>query len=284
MKKPLACVWVFALLFCAFISFAHAEETPVPDALATETASAASAEDAGEATEQIVQLAVDVVSAEHDGETTVALSIANGNGVDSLECNLNYNAAAMTVTRVEPGDTFPAEYCITNTNEAGRVRLATACAFGLDNASGTVILLHCKLTGNAGSAITLSDVRATTVGAEYMQSRAYVGITDGGVTVGGGALPQSIVTPFIPETPVPPATFTPVPTDAPTPEIVETPVPAAADTPEPAPEQEKTSMLPYVLAGVIAILLAAGIVILLVSSSNKKKRKKKRKTAGKPRK
>ncbi len=283
MKKFLTGILAFAFVLASFAPPTLAEETPAPDPLSAEAAESASSPAADETPLQIVQLTIDTVTAASGGEAKVALSIANGNGVDSLECNINYNPNALKITRIEPGVTFPAEYCIPNANEAGRVRLATACALGLDNEQGTVIILHCKLTGDAGSAITLSDVRVTTVGAEYVQSKAYVGITDGGVTVGNGPLPQSAVTPWIPETPIPPATPTPEPTAPPEPEVYVTPAPSA--TPEPEPEPEQPSMLPYVIAGVIAVLLAAGIVILLVSSSNhKKKSKRKKKSAGKPRK
>lgn len=279
MKRLLAGILIIALSISALTQIALAEEAdtaatsvPAPADPAVGDAPATVSDES--AAPEIVRLIVETVSAEADGEATVALRIENGNGVDSLQCNLNYNGNAMAVKRVEAGVTFPAEYCVTNTKEAGRVRLAAACAFGLDNENGNVIVLHCKLNGESGSAVTITDAIVSTVGADYVQSPAYVSIVDGGVSVGGGALPPSAVTPWIPETPPPPETPTPVPTEEPAPAVLDTPAPVMTPEPE-AVLEKKPSMLPYAIAGVLAVLLAAGIVILLVSSSNKKKRRKK---------
>ena len=279
MKRLLAGILAVLLSILALtqIAFAEGEDaavtsTPEPVADAADAAPAPISDAAD--TAELVRLVVETVSAEANGEATVALRIENGNGVDSLQCNLNYNGNAVAVKRVEAGVTFPAEYCIANTKEAGRVRIAAACAFGLDNENGDVVVLHIKLNGESGSAVTITDAIVTTVGADYAQFPAYVEIVDGGVAVGGGALPASAVTPWIPETPVPPATPTLTPTEAPAPAVIDTPEPVTTPEPEATPEK-KPSMLPYAIAGVLTVLLAAGIVILLVSSSNKKKRRKK---------
>lgn len=276
MKRSLAGILILSLLLCCAAPLTHAEQTPTPEPMPADALDAPSVpiSDAAEPDIPLVHIGVEAVPADASGEAQVALTIENGNGVDSLQCNLNYNGDAMTVKSVTAGVTFPAEYCVTNLNEKGRVRLAAACALGLDNENGTVVILHCKLTGDAGSAITLSDVIVTTVGAEYVQSKAYVTIADGGVTASGGTLAQSGATPWIPETPEPPATPAPPPTEAPAPAVVEAPAATAEPTPEPAPEAP--SMRPYIIAGVLAVLLAAGLVILLVGSRNKKKRRRKK--------
>lgn len=224
---------------------------------------------------QIVSVAVATVEGAKGDAVELPVSIDNCAGVDSFQCNLNYDAAALKIVSVTPGTVFPAEYCVTNVNEAGRVRVAAIDATGLSE-GGDMLLLSCRVLADGGCAVTISEALVTTVDADYTQVKAYVSVTDGGIAA-GGTLPAPAATPWIPETPPP----TPSPTPEPTaqPEVVavtDAPsdaTPAPTFVPEPA---TASNLLPYIIVGVLSVLIAAAIVIVLVSSAGKKRRRKKR--------
>lgn len=256
MRKPLAATAVILALFLALPWYALAEDE--------------------------VEISVATVNAPAGGQATVDVAFEACDHVDSLQFNLNYDPSALSVSAVVPGTVFPAEYCVTNANESGRIRVACASALGLSAEDGGVLLsVTFNVLGSAGSAVTLSDVAVTVVDAEYVQSAAYLLSSDGGVTVDGGPLPAPVVTPWVAPTPIPTPSPTPEPTAVPT--IAAFADSVAEPTPAPTPEPASASgpMLPYLIVGIFAVLAIAAIVIILISASaSKKRRKKKKKTAG----
>lgn len=228
--------------------------------------------------EDEVELSVSTVAASKKGEAVVEVVLAACEGVDSLQFNLNYDPNALSVVRVTPGRVFPAEYCVANANEPGRVRVACATARGLSDEDRDVLLeVVFKTRSQTGSAVTLSDVLATVVDSEFIQTKAYLLVENGGVTVGGAALPAPITTPWIAETPVPTPSPEPDPTPEPTPAVlVDDALEEAEPTPAPEPASNK-AILPYFIVAVFSVLAAAAIIIILVSSKNSRKRRRKKK-------
>ncbi len=227
------------------------------------------------AEDEAVVLAVETVDGASGDEVDVQIEMERCEAVDSLQFNLNYDADALKAVRVTPGTAFPAEYCVTNIQEAGRVRAACVSALGLSAEDGGVMMtVTFRLLNATGSAVTFSDVIATRVDVEYNQSQAYVQVENGGVTAGRAALPAPVTTPWIAQTPAQ--------TPSPTPEATQAPTPAvfADKTPSPTPEaQDSTAgraMLPYIIVGVFAVLAAAAIGIVLISSGKSSRRRKKR--------
>lgn len=160
-----------------------------------------------------VALTVDTAQAAAAGEQ-VALSVhaADALTVDSLQFRINYDAAALRLVD-EPavGEALAGGIAISNTETAGVVGFAFACADGL-SADGTLVTLTFEVLSQTGSAVVLTDVLATTVDAARVQHKAYVTLQNGGVAVGeGAAVPEPVVTPWPVETPVP----TPAPQGAP---------------------------------------------------------------------
>ena len=227
--------------------------------------------------EDEVVLTIGTIDGASGDEVELEIEMNGCEAVDSLQFNLNYDPAALKVLRVTPGTVFPAEYCVTNTAESGRVRAACVSATGLsDEDGGTLMIVKFRLLNGAGSVVSFSDVVVTRVDGDYNQSRAYLLVTDGGVTAGGGALPAPVTTPWIAETPVPTPSPTPEPTAVPTPAVFadETPVPTIVpEEPTPAPGK---ALLPYLIVGVFAVLAAFAIVIILIVGSRTSRRKKKR--------
>lgn len=227
------------------------------------------------AEETLVALSAATVEGVSGEEVDVSLTLAECEAVDSLQFHLNYDATALKPVRVTAGSVFPAEYCVTNLAEPGRVRAACASAEGVSaEDSGTLMIITFSVLSGTGSALSFSDVVVTRVDSEYNQTRAYLSVTDGGVTVGGAALPAPVTTPWVAETPVPTPSPTPEPTPEPTPVVFADPTPAPTVTPAPAATDR--ALLPYLIVGVFAVLATAAIVIILVSGSKTSKRKRKR--------
>ncbi len=227
--------------------------------------------------EDEVEISVSTKNATSGGVANVEVSFEACDHVDSLQFNLNYDPSALSVSSVTPGTVFPAEYCVANANEPGRIRVACASATGLSaEDGGTLLTVAFNVTGG-GSAVTLSDVVVTVVDSDYNQTQAYLLATDGGVTVDGGALPAPVVTPWIAPTPIPTPSPTPEPTIAPTMAAFSDTVAESTPAPTPEPAPAKTAMLPYLIVGIFAVLAIAAVVIILISSANTKKRRKKKK-------
>lgn len=220
-----------------------------------------------------VALTVDTAQAAAAGEQ-VALSVhaADALTVDSLQFRINYDAAALRLVD-EPavGEALAGGIAISNTETAGVVGFAFACADGL-SADGTLVTLTFEVLGQTGSAVVLTDVLATTVDAARVQHKAYVTLQNGGVAVGeGAAVPEPVVTPWPVETPVP----TPAPTPAPT----ATPIPSPTPAPvlPPAPEGAPPGGYLLLLLGALLIaVLTALLITLAVRRARARKRRKRR--------
>lgn len=220
-----------------------------------------------------VALTVDTAQAAAAGEQ-VALSVhaADALTVDSLQFRINYDAAALRLVD-EPavGEALAGGIAISNTETAGVVGFAFACADGL-SADGTLVTLTFEVLSQTGSAVVLTDVLATTVDAARVQHKAYVTLQNGGVAVGeGAAVPEPVVTPWPVETPVP----TPAPTPAPT----ATPIPSPTPAPvlPPAPEGAPPGGYLLLLLGALLIaVLTALLITLAVRRTRARKRRKRR--------
>lgn len=219
------------------------------------------------AEDESVMIQVDTVSGEAGGQIDLPVLLDNCAGVDSVQFDLNYDSAAMEFVSMTPGDLFPAQYTVANSDVPGRVRIACASALGLEGA-GTLLTLRFRLLGETGSAVAVTSGIVTRVDADYNQTTAYVAIQDGGVTIGEAPLPAPAVTPWVPATPVP--------TPSPTPEITATPEVTVA--PESAAPAEVTaapmvasSLNPMVLYIGGGLLLAVVLlVVILIARKNKK--------------
>jgi len=203
-----------------------------------------------------IGIAVDTVSAAVDDRAVVSLSLANAVGMDSLQLNIHYDSSALRLIE-EPvfGDILDDALAVTNTDNLGMVVFAFASRDGL-TADGTAITLTFEVLTDVGSAVTVTDVQATTVDGNFEQHKAFVAVTDGGVAIGEGSVPAPVVTPWIAETPTPEPTATP----APTPEA--TAVPTA--TPVPVEAQRERNLLPVLLPVLGGVLLIALGVLLFV--------------------
>ena len=220
------------------------------------------------AEDESVMIQIDTVSGEAGGQIDLPVLLDNCAGVDSVQFDLNYDSAALEFVSMTPGDLFPAQYTVANSDVPGRVRIACASALGLEGA-GTLLTLRFRLLGETGSAVAITSGIVTRVDADYNQTTAYVSIQDGGVTAGAAALPAPAVTPWVPATPVP--------TPSPTPEITATPeVTVAPESATPAEETaapsvaSSLSLNPMVLYIGGGLLLAVVVlVVILVARKNK---------------
>ncbi len=218
------------------------------------------------AEEGSVLIRVETVDTAADGTVDVPVLLGDCAGVDSVQFDVNYDSAALSIVSVTPGDLFPAEYTVSNIDEPGRVRIACASALGLGD-SGTLLTLRFRVLSDAGSAITITSGIVTRVDAAYVQSEAYVSIEDGGVSVGGAALPASIATPWIPATPIPSPTPTPSPTPSATPEPTASPAATATQTLSPL----QSIPLKAIIAAGALLLLAIVLIFSLVAAKRKKR-------------
>lgn len=216
-----------------------------------------------------VSLTVATTKAAAGDTVSLPVSIENGEGLDSLEFRINYDPAVLEFVRLQNGDVFESEFLISNPSEAGLVRVAAISAYGL-TVSGTVLTLEMRVLTDAGSAVTLTDVRGTLVDPDnnFAQSKAYFLLADGGVAAPDGLLPAAHVTPWIAETPVP----------------VETPMPAAvqdqlaadaaaSEEPDSAEQEQQTSAvvsaLPVLAAAAAALAVVTAAILLLTHFERK---------------
>jgi hypothetical protein len=241
---------------------------------------------------QTVRLAVETKDAKPGDSVRVDLLLTDCVSADSLECDINYDPAALQLDRVENGDVFPKEYTVTNIKEKGRIRLAAISGPGVEK-EGTVISMLFTVRGSGGSAILVTGAAVTTVDAEndYEQLYAYILLQNGGVTVNGAMTGMPAATPWISETP-PPAPATPEPVETPEPAPQTSEAPAATEAPTATAEPEASIALPerdgigpidsedlpsvlLIIGIVFVLLLGALIALLIVNSASRRKRKRK---------
>lgn len=253
MRKILLFIAALTLIFCLFVP------------------ARARAEGESAETDKVVHLAVGSVDGAVGDEVEVPLLLSDCVGVDSLELDLNYDAAALSVAKVVPGDLFPVEYCVTNTDQPGVIHIACASALGLKG-DGTLLSVRFQILTAAGSALAvtthLNEKELTFINADYQQFGAYLTLENGGVSVGGATVPAPLVTPWTPATPIPTPSPSPTPTVEPTfnaQTISETPVPSAA--PNAAAQPDPGAY--YIIGALVALL----IVIIVVSAVRRKKAK-----------
>ena len=213
------------------------------------------------AEEEPVTLQVDTVVGESGGEVDVPVLLGSCLGVDSVQLDLNYDAGAVSLVSVTFGGLFTlSEY---NDNQAGRVRIACASALGL-NQAGVLVTLRFTLTGESGSAATITNAVITRVDTDYNQSDAYVAVENGGVTLGNAPLPVAKVTPWVPSTPTPTPSPEPTPTPSPTPAPTPTTAIVAA-----LALARRIPAAAYIVTGALVLIL---ILILTLAAAKQKKR------------
>ena len=215
-----------------------------------------------------VALTVDTVQAEAEGQAVVTIMAENAVTLDSLQFRVNYDQQALRLAAEPLADGI----AVTNTDTAGVVGFAFACADGLA-ADGTVLTLTFDVLDETGSAVVLTDVLATTVDAALEQHKAYVTLENGGVAVGeDGQVPDPVVTPWPVETPTPTPTPTPIPTATPAPTATPTP------TSPVLPGTDRPIDLPMLgIGALLLVTLVALLVALAVRNARAKKRRRKRK-------
>lgn len=206
--------------------------------------------------DEVVSIVVGSVSGENGDKIDVPVLLQNCAGVDSIQFDLNYDPAALSVVSVTPGDLFLPEYVIYNADESGRIRIACADALGLKG-DGTLLTIRFTALSNNGSALAVTNGIITRVDADYQQTSAYVSFENGGVSIGGGIVPEALVTPWVPETPQPTATPEPTPEPA-----------AAVSEPSPTAIAQETAVPETTLAdgsvGPVSYLVVAVLFVLLV--------------------
>ncbi len=217
--------------------------------------------------DETVTIQIGSASAENGATVDIPVSLQNSVSVDSIQFDLNYDSTALSVVSVTPGDLFLPEYVIYNADEPGRLRIACADKLGLTG-DGTLLIVRFLALSNAGSALTATSGIITRVDADYNQTNAYIALESGGVSIGAGAVPEALVTPWIPETPVPTATPEPSATPEPAEEaaIIVSSTPEAQLSAEPA----KTDVEPiaYVVVGVLFALLIVLITVSVIRRRN----------------
>ena len=237
------------------------------------------------AEEDLISLSVGVVDGKKDETVSLAVSVENPGGMDSLQFSLNYDPTALSLIEIVPGELTAGGIFVYNTEVSGVAQAAFASALGLSD-GGVFLTLRFKLLTDAGSAVVLTDALASRVDAEYVQTKAYLQVADGGVTASGAAMPAGVVTPWPVETPQPTPTPEPTPTPTPTPSEIE-PVAQQSETPEatpeaaePAPEEDGGSGTAAILiAAGAALIVTAGIILLLAHHENKKRAMRKKRRA-----
>jgi hypothetical protein len=163
-----------------------------------------------EETDKVVCSGVESVSGEVGDKVDVPILLSDCETVDSVEFDLNYDSAALSVVSVTPGDLFPAEYCVSNTDTPGCVSIACCCELGLEG-DGTLLTVRFEILTATGSALTITTHKTgeraeevvSYIDEDYNQYFSYVSLTNGAVTVGTAAAPDPLVTPWAPATPTP---------------------------------------------------------------------------------
>ncbi|MEN6340120.1 MAG: cohesin domain-containing protein [Clostridiaceae bacterium] len=220
--------------------------------------------------EPVVRLSFGSASGEVGAEVDVPVLLSDCKGVDSVQFDINYDPAALSVVSVTPGDLFPAEYCITNIAESGVVRVACACALGLEG-DGTLLTIRFQILTETGSALTvtsrLGGSEVTYIDADYNQLTAYLSLENGGVSVGAGSIPGALVTPWVPVSPSPSPTAVPSPSPTPTAtatQQAQTPVAESADTSAANP------IVYYLIGGLLAAIVVVVIISVVLRSKARK--------------
>lgn len=231
---------------------------------------------AEEDTDTTVRIYVSSASGEIGANVDVPVMLYDCEHVDSIEFNLNYDASALSVVSVTPGNLFPAEYCVSNSDTPGYISIACACRDGLEG-SGTLLTVRFEVLSETGSALTVTTHKSgeyaeeviSYIDEDYNQYFSYVAVENGSVTVGALEAPEPLVTPWIP--------VTPVPTPSPTPEATEVPVAsvqldeAEAATPEPAAEARgiaDVDPIAYIVVGALFVIL---VVLIVITVANRRK-------------
>lgn len=213
-----------------------------------------------------VGLGVETTSGAAGSDVSVVVALDSCTGLDSLQFRLNYDPAALTLNEAEAGPLLSGGLIVINTDEEGLIRVAYASAYGLTE-SGIALQLSFTPLTDAGGAVTVSEALATRVDEAFVQTKAYLRITDGGIQGTSGSMPDPIATPWIAETPLPSATPESAPTQAPT----QTPQTGAdADMPEPSGIPFFKSPAALAAAGAALVILAILIVVLAGRRGRKK--------------
>ncbi len=215
------------------------------------------------AEEQIVFITVETSAGEAGGVVDVAVLLENCAGVDSVQFDINYDSSTLSFVSVTPGDLFAAQFTVTNADEPGRIRVACAGALGLEG-PGTLLTVRFRVLSDTGSAITVTSGIVTLVDADYNQSESYVAVENGGVSVNDAALPEAVVTPWAPATPVPSPSPTPVSTRAP--ETAQPEPSATAQTP--ATTAGDIPPIAYYVGG--GLLLAIILLTIMLATHRRK--------------
>jgi len=215
-----------------------------------------------------VTIVIGTASTESGGQAEIPVYLKGCAGVDSIQFDLNYDPAALTVVSVTPGDLFLAEYVVYNADEPGRIRIACADALGLKG-DGTLLTVRFAAQSAAGSALTATNGVITRVDADYNQTKAYVLLEDGGVSIGTGAIPAALVTPWVPETPPPTPTPEPTPTVEPAPAELAQVEQSASPEASSVPTDGTVDPISYVVVAVLFVIL---IVLIVVSVLKRRKR------------
>jgi len=207
--------------------------------------------------ELAVRLSFGIANGEVGDIVDVPVQLSECKSVDSVQLDINYDPAALSVVSITPGNLFPVEYCITNVAESGVVRLACACALGLEG-DGTLITIRFKILADTGSALTvtsrLGGREVTYIDADVNQLTAYLLIENGGVSVGAGSVPLPAVTPWIPDSPTP----IPSPTPTATPETTIT-ITSMEQAETPVPEvpivSDKDPFAYFIIGGLMIVII-----------------------------
>jgi hypothetical protein len=221
---------------------------------------------------RVVRLSVGSAGGEVGTEVDIAILLYDCERVDSVEFDLNYDPAALSVVSVTPGDLFPVEYCFSNASEPGVIHIACACELGLEN-SGTLLTVRFRILSEAGSALTvtshLTEKEITYIDNEYNQYAAYVDLENGGVRAGADSVPEPLVTPWTPASPTPEPSPTPAPTEA---QAVETLAPQQeAEAEAPGSWSDIDPVAYYVVGGLVGLLAVLITVAVAIKKKNRSK-------------
>lgn len=210
-----------------------------------------------------IGITAETLDASEGEDVTVSVNLTSCLGMDSLQFNLNYDAASFRFVTADGGELLSDGLFVFNPDEDGVVRFAFACADGLKNDSGTAFTVTFNALNEYGTALTITDALATRYDSGTQeQSKAYLTLENGGIAV-GSEVPEAKITPWIPETPTPAPTFTPEPEV--TAEPTAAPLETAETTPEPEVPVQKDfrAYLPYIAIG-LGVLIIILIVLIVI--------------------
>ena len=209
-----------------------------------------------------IGIAVSSAQIASDGRAAVTVSLSNCSGMDSIQFDIWYDENAVSLADSAPGDLLAGGTYAFNTENAGRIRFAYASAEGLSEASGTAVVLTFAVLQDTGTAVLVSEAKASRYDGEA-QHKAFVTVENGGIlSAASGTLPEAAVTPWIPETPTPSPEPTPEPTETPQAQVL----------PDGQPEDQKRTdpigKLAYLFGGLGVLAFAAAAVLLLSGKKN----------------